>query len=124
MFLSNLYRYSVYPTLDEVKNELESISRIEVYPHNYLKTIWNSHKLINITQEELCKMPGVYYNFICRATDLTAELIKNRNRTGINTEPKSILGLNPNHNLRHHIQRAISEAELQRKPYIKKHIIV
>ena len=119
-YVSSLYQYSAYPTKYEVEETLKSIN-LTTSRNSLLGTLL-SHKLTNVSQEELCKkMPGVYYNFICRGTELTSEINRNRNRTGINREPKSIfMRLKPDHILRNTISKKISEAERHRKPYIKK----
>ena len=134
-YVSSLYQYSVYPTKYEVEETLKSIN-LTTSGNSLLGTLFG-HKLTNVSQEELCKkMPGVYYNFICRKTDLTSEINRNIKRTGINREPKAIFKwLTPEHNLRNTISKTISkeehilrntiskkisEAEKHRKPYIKK----
>ena len=119
-YVSSLYQYSTYPTKYEVEETLKSIN-LTTSRNSLLGTLLG-HKLTNVSQEELCKkMPGVYYNFICRGTELTSEINRNRNRTGINREPKSIfMRLKPEHILRNTISKKISEAERHRKPYIKK----
>jgi hypothetical protein len=104
--------------MDQVQKVLESIES-NGSSESFLNIVLG-HKLINVTQEELCKkMPGVYYNFVCRATSLTNELYKYNNYFGkhIMHNIGSNLQLRPNiHNT---IRKKISEAELQRKPYLK-----
>lgn len=64
--LSSLYRYSIFPTLNEVKLYYTYNTSQRIY-----KT-WKDNDLIKINQLELCQMyPGVYYNFVCRVPSTT-----------------------------------------------------
>lgn len=79
---------------------------------------------ISVTQEKLCSMfPGVYYNFICRSKGLISKDIYTigtdvkLNYNKINLSGPGLLRKN---NLHKMLRERVGEAELSRKPYIKK----
>jgi hypothetical protein len=105
--------------MDQVKTTLESIESNNSSDSLLYKLVFNTLTMIN--QEELCKkMPGVYYNFVCRQTDLTKELYEYNHDFGMNIMRNIGPILKSSPNIRNTIHKKISEGELHRKPYIKK----
>lgn len=78
--LSELYKYSVYPTPNEVL-----LYNTDVNDKKIINT-WYHNKSIYITQKELCDLyPGVYYNFVCRSIQEIHNHPVVRNINGINS---------------------------------------
>lgn len=107
--LSELYRYSVYPTPNEVL-----LYNTDGNDTKIINT-WYHNKSIDITQKELCDLyPGVYYNFVCR----NIQEIRNhpivRNINGINSI-NSLLSIS-NQRVRNTLKKRIGEAHYHRRP--------
>jgi len=59
-YFTSLFSNSIYPTSDDI---LQKISYQKIFDD-----IYNTY---TVTQQQLCSMPGIYYNFVCRGTDNT-----------------------------------------------------
>ena len=83
--------------------------------------------IIHVTQEELCsKLPGVYYNFVCRfKSDISPYIYKlnenNRNHQALNYNKINLSGpgLLRKNALHKFLRERVGEAEIYRKKYIR-----
>lgn len=144
--ISDMYRFSVYPTKDDITTYI-SKKQGWIHQDRFLNKIIRNHgsyqgKIIeavlngiiqqpsvNPTQQELCHtFPGVYYNLVCRFTEGTNNININNNQlqkpqTRRNTLRYSNNNMLPN-NVKNRavrlLQARLQEAELHRKKYIKK----
>ena len=144
--VSDMYRFSVYPTQDDISMYITK-KQGWIHQDRYVNKIIRNHgsyqgKIIeallygiiqqpsvNPTQQELChKIPGVYYNLVCRFTEGTYNVNINNNQlqkpqtlrntlrySNNNTQPKNVK--NRAISL---LQARLQEAELHRKKHIKK----
>jgi hypothetical protein len=154
-YIKSIYNQSIFPTSEDVFNTILKAnisireSNKDMTMHD-MENLWLSSPEIwetmteekyTITQKELLqidnngisKMPGVYYNFVCRdATQTNNYYIENNNGDTVNISgeesryvPKYYI-INPNINtiinkkdLKPLAYRIIAEAETKRKPLIR-----
>jgi hypothetical protein len=90
-YIQELYKHSVWPKRDDINKILSVISHLE--PNDILSKLEN---LLQISQKELCsRFPGVYYNFVCRVSSNSSNVIKGK----------------------------IQEAEMHRKSHLRKYYL-
>ena len=120
--IKQFYKNSIYPTEDTIQKVIESmlpIMEIELDtiiddPADLLNVFLDNledapNSPIIVTQKELCEnLPGVYYNFICRANEAYGK---------INNRFNSIIGI-ANRNVKNTLKKRIGESEIHRKQYI------
>jgi hypothetical protein len=134
--LIDKFRMSIYPSKQQVTNYLQNKNM------NTLNDVFNDNfkflefkKMLRVTQSKLFKIlpPGVFYNFVCRATN--ASILE---KADIVISHKGIENIYSIETLRDNIRipikdkkytdnyfvpeiiNQISEAEIHRKPYINK----
>jgi hypothetical protein len=87
-YIRNLFKNSVYPKIDDVLNYMDYLSdedkdKDENGVISLNKILIEIDEHFKTTQEELCKNPGVYYNFVCRSNDETLQLFTKKNHRNV-----------------------------------------
>jgi hypothetical protein len=138
-YINTVYNESVFPTADQVLskvlqvyNDLLQGSNLEGVPliTSYIPSLdpIGLQRFFSITQKQLLQInddgkadrPGVYYNFVCRATRQFRHnyfINSNNLRQNVNPNVKSLRTENTRERLI--IKRLIGEAEFKRKPLIR-----
>lgn len=135
---THIYHNSVEPTATQVQDELlrnpvfkEILRKHDLRDEQVFRAFEALGPLIDVSQSDLCsRMPGVYFNFICRPDELTdsvfrsvtngvaSAMFKNHNVTTRN--PRMSRRSNAsNYKNTSLIRRQIEEAEFYRKPAIR-----
>ena len=144
--VSDMYRFSVYPTQDDITTYINK-TQGWIHHDHVLKEITEKHgsyqgKIIeavlygmkqqpsvNPTQQELChKFPGVYYNLVCRFTEGTYDINISNNqlqkpqtrRNTLRYSNRNTLPKNVKNRAERLLQARLQEAELHRKKHLKK----
>jgi hypothetical protein len=87
-YISNLFKNSVYPRLEDVNDYIDELSDENMHRDengiiSLNKILIEINKHFKTTQEKLCDMPGVYYNFVCRSNDATSQLFTRRDQRNV-----------------------------------------
>jgi len=121
--IKNLYTTSIYPNIESIDGMLNIIdtdaSKLSDYINNPLFEVYKTIKqseLFNKAERRDGFEPGVFYNFICRATKLS--LVKNGDSLVINNSMRFPLGMNRVRGMKPEILQAIGEAEFHRAPLL------
>jgi hypothetical protein len=138
-YINTVYKESVYPTAEQVlqillkthNNSMKGTNE-EGRPMTTSDIPWtdliNMVKFLSITQKQLlqigedgvAKRPGVYYNFVCRTSDIKNNYFINYNNLlWQNVNPRIKSALKSKKFTKKIIQRLIGEAETKRKPLIR-----
>jgi hypothetical protein len=87
-YIGHLFKNSVYPKLVDVLNYMDNLSDEDLDKDengviSLNKILIEIDKHFQTTQKELCKNPGVYYNFVCRSNDATTQLFTRKDRRNV-----------------------------------------
>ena len=110
---------------DEALQLIIKFAHKSIYLEN--RNYFNGESIIHVTQEELCyKLPGVYYNFVCRfKSDISPYIYKwnenNRSHMALNYNKINLSGpgLLRKNALHQFLRERVGEAEMYRKKYIR-----
>jgi hypothetical protein len=123
--IKSLYTTSIYPTVEDIDGMLNIIdtgdSKLSDYIKNPLFEVYKTIKqseLFNKVERKDGFKPGVFYNFICRKTNLP--LVRNGDRLVINNSIRFPLGINRVRGMKPEILQAIGEAEFHRAPLLSR----
>jgi hypothetical protein len=111
-YVGNLYKYSLVPKPDDILNYVDILKNegITLLPD----ILDNISKKSHITQNVLCdNLPGVYYNFVCRANEASETMYKGEQTLSSNRlfyEGRNVL-----HNNVQFIEEERKEMEKKRK---------
>jgi hypothetical protein len=117
-YLEKLYQHSVYPTTDDIEEYVHEA--IEDGANSFSDILTELEDKLHTTQKELCEYPGVYYHIICRANPVGKNLFELNSEHQLYRIPPQVTFVSSNQHRRNLLKTHISEAELYRKPYIKR----
>jgi len=122
----SLYKNSVYPTIEELEQIISEDSKyLLTLRGTYIDLQKRVFETINpytfIKQEDLCnKLPGVYYNFVCRYRERVSDKVYSDPNFPNNNPHQQILNKNvKNSNAFELLRERIGEAELKRKKLLQ-----
>jgi len=98
-YIGHLFKNSVYPTSEDVLNYIDDLSDEDLHMDengiiSLNKILIEINEHFKITQEKLCKTPGVYYNFVCRGNDATSQIFNRQsNRHVLHNSITSIFNM-------------------------------
>lgn len=75
-FILNAYQYSIYPTPQQVKTAIDKLIDNNITDINDIIIAMKRLNIFRTTQEDLCQMKGVFYNFVCRPNDSLKPIFK------------------------------------------------
>jgi hypothetical protein len=122
----SLYKNSVYPTIEELEQIISEDSKYLLtlrgtYIHLQKRVFETINPYTFIKQEDLCnKLPGVYYNFVCRYRERVSDKVYSDPNFPNNNPHQKILNKNvKNSNAFELLRERIAEAERKRKPLLQ-----
>ncbi len=94
-FIMDAYQYSIYPTPQQVETAIDKLIDNNITDINDIITAMMRLHVFNPTQEDLCQMKGVFYNFVCRPNDSLKPIFKivNRGNNFTNELANNVQGL-------------------------------
>ena len=130
-YIGHLFKNSVYPTSEDVLNYMDELSdkNLDKDKNGIIslnKILIEIDKHFHTTQEELCKKPGVYYNFVCRSNDATTQLFTKKNRRNVlhnsitsifNMKHKENKGTNDLHKAREELSKVYEKLSKVQEKY-------
>jgi len=85
-FILNAYQYSIYPTPQQVEIAIDKLIENNITDINDIIIAMKRLNIFRTTQEDLCQMKGVFYNFVCRPNDSLKPIFKTVNRGNVTNE--------------------------------------